>query len=165
MPSTGTPSVRGDVVVNEVEASGLPHSFCPPEDDRNDSWMQEQIRINAERVESDASTSLHPTPPPSSSQQPSTPEDTTVLSPHIKMDVEMESKPDGMISPVSMGAESHQEAEKGAARVRTRTLTRTPTNTQPMHMPVENYSSSSSSMDYEFSNVRVGANLHQTALT
>ena len=57
MPSTGTPSVRGDVVVNEIDASNLPHSFCPPEDDRNDSWMQEQIRINAERVENDVSQS------------------------------------------------------------------------------------------------------------
>lgn len=148
MPSTGTPSVRGDVVVNEVDASGLPHSSCPPEDDRNDSWMQEQIRINAERVEAAVSASSHSTPPPSSSQQASTPEDTPVPSPHIKMDVEMESKPDGMISPVSMGAESNPESEKRAARV-------SKTNTQPMTM--DNYTSSSSSMDYEFSNVRVSA--------
>ena len=157
MPSTGTPSVRGDVVANEVDASGLPHSSCPPEDDRNDSWMQEQIRINAERVETAVSASSHTTPPPSWSQQASTPQDTPVPSPHIKMDVEMESESDGMISPVSMGAESNPESEKGAAKVRTKRLNRTPTNTQPMTM--DNYTSSSPSTDFEFSNVRVGATL------
>ena len=73
------------------------------------------------------------------------------------MDVEMESESDGMISPVSMGAESNPESEKGAAKVRTKRLNRTPTNTQPMTM--DNYTSSSPSTDFEFSNVRVGATL------
>lgn len=141
----GTPSVREDAVVNDVDAAGLVHSSCPPEDDRDDSWMQAQIRLNAEEAESAISTNSLPTPPSASTRQASTPEGAPVPSPHIKMDIEMESKPDGMISPVSIGVESKPESEKGEAK--------SPSNAQPMAL--DNCAGSSSSMDYEFSNVRV----------
>lgn len=146
----GTPSVRENAVPVVDNAAGLVHSSCPPEDDRDDSWIQAQIRLNAEAESAVAPSSL-PTPPSTSTLQVSTPDDTPVPSPHIKMDVEMESKPDGMMSPVSISEASKPESEVGEAK--------TQTKAQPMAL--DNYAAgSSSSMEYEFSNIRVSTILH-----
>lgn len=147
----GTPSVRENAVPVDDNAAGLVHPSCPPEDDRDDSWIQAQIRLNAEAESAVAPSSL-PTPPSTSPLQVSTPDDTPVPSPHIKMDIEMESKRDGTISPASVSGASKPESEIGGAK--------TPTKAQPMAL--DNYAAESSSplMEYEFSSIRVSTILH-----
>lgn len=146
----GTPSVREPAVPVDDNPAGLVHSSCPPEDERDDSWIQAQIRLNAEAERPVAPSSL-PTPPSTSSPQNTTPAETPIPSPNIKMDIEIESKPDGMMSPVSIGGASKPESETGEVK--------TPTQAQPLAL--NNYAAgSSSSMEYEFSNIRVSSISH-----
>ena len=116
---------------------------------RNINSTTRKLQIN--EAERPVAPSSLPTPPSTTSPQNTTPAETPIPSPNIKMGIEIESQPDGMISPVSIGGASKPESETGEVK--------TPTQAQPLAL--DNYAAgSSSSMEYEFSNVRVSSILH-----
>jgi hypothetical protein len=139
----GTPSVRQDVATTDIDASRQTHTTCPPEEVRDESWGQTEMDVDVDVTPNDDAQRVA-----TGNQQLTTPlldisrQNNQALSfdnqQVKKMDIDEESPAVERLSPDSM--EEKQEVKSGTQQ----------------SLGISNYMGSSLSMDYEFSNVRVG---------
>ncbi len=132
--------------MHDADFETLMHSSCPPEELRDDSWMQTQIRLSADEAESVGPTTLYMTPPSVPLRTADAPTPTARTSNEDKMDIEMVEGTDGVISPVSVASKSEEKREKVALRSQSE---------NSVAISSSSYAGDSISQGYEFSGRRV----------
>jgi len=141
----GTPSVRQDVATTDADASRQAHTTCPPEEVRDESWGQTEMDVDVDvdvtpndDAERAATGNQQLTPQLLGISRQNDPALSFDNQQVKKMDIDEESPAVERLSPDSM--EEKQEVKSGTQQ----------------SLGINNYIGSSLSMDYEFSNVRVG---------
>jgi hypothetical protein len=125
-----------------IEGSRLVHTTCPPEDERSDAWRAAHTDISQSDDEPNlvAMTNIveqQPTPPPVDLSRQDGPAETYDPSQAKTMDIDDSGPAADMPSPISIADKQEEREEREQTAL------------------TSNYPGASSSMDYDFSNVRV----------
>jgi len=122
---------------SNIDSIGTPssHASCPPEDDRFSWRINDDADTHEDAVAASPEILQQPTPPPSDSHLAGSTETRITPAANIKqMDMDEETSPPDMLSPMSADGDKHEESELPA---------------------LTSNELSSPSMGYDFSNVRM----------